>query len=261
MAYRWAMALMLALAALGCKKKEGCTDPLSLNYDAEATVDDGSCTYAPPQLSIHVTHKVGNQAFAFGETYQDSSGRQFQFTVARFYISRPWLAKDGDTTLLGAYAHIVAGTDATYPLGTCATGSYVGLGWDVGIDSVTNHGDPLLFAEGHPLSPTSPTNDHWTWNTGYVFLKMEGLADTSAAMSGTLDKPWELHVATDPLLRSLSFTKAVSISQGQNQVVAVTVDWLKALSGYDFRRSSHTTDVPSIARRAMDNLITGIQIP
>ena len=28
------------------KKKEGCTDPISIYYDHEADVDDGSCTYA-----------------------------------------------------------------------------------------------------------------------------------------------------------------------------------------------------------------------
>ena len=28
----------------------GCTDPLAYNYDPNATVDDGSCTYSPPVL-------------------------------------------------------------------------------------------------------------------------------------------------------------------------------------------------------------------
>lgn len=32
--------------AFSCKKKEGCTDPISFNYDADAEKDDGSCEYA-----------------------------------------------------------------------------------------------------------------------------------------------------------------------------------------------------------------------
>jgi hypothetical protein len=40
--------LLLFIAILimpSCKEKEGCADPISLNYDADAEKDDGSCQY------------------------------------------------------------------------------------------------------------------------------------------------------------------------------------------------------------------------
>ncbi|MEC8723014.1 MAG: hypothetical protein VXX59_04320, partial [Candidatus Thermoplasmatota archaeon] len=49
--------LMVSMAAAGClggddddtttTDVEGCTDSTATNYDADATVDDGSCTFPP----------------------------------------------------------------------------------------------------------------------------------------------------------------------------------------------------------------------
>jgi hypothetical protein len=80
------LLLMLLIAASGCKK-EGCTDPLSDNFDPDAKVDDGSCAYSPATLSLEVTHKVGNQPFAFYSPFQDANGRNYLFRVARFHLS------------------------------------------------------------------------------------------------------------------------------------------------------------------------------
>ena len=46
------LLLSLALFTVASCKKEGCTDPNAINYDADAKKDDGTCTYltASPTL-------------------------------------------------------------------------------------------------------------------------------------------------------------------------------------------------------------------
>jgi hypothetical protein len=41
------LGVTLALTTVASCRKEGCTDPDSINYNADAKKDDGSCQYAP----------------------------------------------------------------------------------------------------------------------------------------------------------------------------------------------------------------------
>ena len=54
------LALTTMFAVTSCKKKEGCTDPTSLNYDPDAEDDDGSCTYPPPTTTKPIVEITGN---------------------------------------------------------------------------------------------------------------------------------------------------------------------------------------------------------
>lgn len=59
-----------------CKKKEGCTDPISISYDPEAKKDNGSCEYGgtggnitlvakPEHHGVSIISKVGYVDSAF----------------------------------------------------------------------------------------------------------------------------------------------------------------------------------------------------
>jgi hypothetical protein len=253
------LALCLSMLATGCKR-EGCTDPLSTNYDPKAKVDDGTCVYPTPTLSLHFNHRVGTLPFSTDSVYQDSSGRRFSLDKARFYLSGPALLTDNGVVPIAKYLQVVAGQNVNYSLGEVAEEHINGFRFDIGVDSVTNHSDPSLFPDDHALSLLSPTQDHWTWNVGYVFLKIEGLADTSAAMNGVPDQPFGMHIATDPLLSEVSLESHFHIEHGQNHVLTINIDWSRAFSGYDFRRSTHTTDNFLIAERAMHNFVTGFTV-
>ncbi|MFZ1687154.1 MAG: hypothetical protein WAU70_07020 [Flavobacteriales bacterium] len=66
-----AIALCALIAtAPACKKKEGCTDPVALNYDADADNDDGSCTYATPSNVINLQGSITvNTTLTADKTY------------------------------------------------------------------------------------------------------------------------------------------------------------------------------------------------
>lgn len=252
------MLVLLVLAGSSCKKKEGCTDPQSTSYDPEAKVDDGSCTYPPSTFSIEVTHKVGTQPFAFNTTYQDANGRNYQFRTARFHLSSPYLKASPGNTPLNTYLQITA-SKSSYELVDVAAGDYQGLAFDVGVDSVANHGDPTLWPEDHPLSLMNSNQDHWSWNVGYVFLKIEGFVDTTAAMNGPIDKFFFLHIATDDLLSPVTVSKNFTVPNGEDYVFSFVIDWEKALANVDLRRqTTQTSDNFPLAEQIMHDFVTGI---
>ena len=55
---RYFTFLSITLLLFSCKKEEGCMDPFAQNYNALATIDDGSCNYTPIDLMIHFTQTV-----------------------------------------------------------------------------------------------------------------------------------------------------------------------------------------------------------
>ena len=48
-----------------CGPVDGCTDPLALNYNPEATNDDGSCVYPEPCAANEVTMVISTQAWGY----------------------------------------------------------------------------------------------------------------------------------------------------------------------------------------------------
>ena len=254
------LGLTLIVSTTGCKR-EGCTDPLSSNYDPDAKVDDGTCEYPEGTLSLMVHHMVGMDPFSTSATFTASNGRQYKFTTARFYLSQFTLEnEDGGKKQSENYLQIEAGT-MNYELGSIAPGSYHMISFNIGVDSAANHVDPTTYPAGHALSASNPSFDHWTWNSGYIFLKIEGLTDTTAAMNGAIDTGFEMHIGTDMLLRKLDIHSHFDVANAGSHTVHMNIDWGKALDGIELRDGgTNTMSNMPLATQIANNMANAITI-
>ncbi|MCB0410006.1 MAG: hypothetical protein KDD29_07290 [Flavobacteriales bacterium] len=173
-----ATTLILSVIAFSsCSKKEGCTDPLANNYDADADKDDGSCTYnaTTGKLSFSFTHNFDGTPVSntdFNQfNYINQNGDTLSLTKLRYLISDIRLyTSTGDSILIEGYklVDVTNNTGLSWaPADDIPFGSYTGISFIFGFDSLDN--------TGNYVDLNSAT---WNWPAmlggGYHFMQMEG---------------------------------------------------------------------------------------
>ena len=253
-----ALLVFTSFSFTGCKQ-EGCIDPLAVNYDEEADKDDGSCIYET-QLKLHLHNNFGSSEFLYGSDYELADGRKLNLSIARFYFSNIRLMNgSAETPLADVYKQWNA-SEEHYMLGDAPAGTYTGIKFDIGVDSTANYGDPSAWPDDHALSSSSSTHDHWSWNSGYIFMKIEGKADTSAAMNGTINGDFVYHVGTPNFARTVEIPVNFSISEGSTGEVHLEVDLMKFFDNVDLTADfdTHTMNNMPLAGAVADGIAGSI---
>ena len=83
------LLLTVTLPLLQSCDNAGCIDPNSLNYDPEATEDDGKCEY--PSLTLNFNYKIGDTDLTKDNTY-NINGTAVSFEAVQFYVANPRVA-------------------------------------------------------------------------------------------------------------------------------------------------------------------------
>lgn len=207
-------------------------------------------------LTLHLHSNAGAHEANFDSIFVNSANQRYTIADYRMYISNIVLIKnDGSEFPITGKVFLTNPETDEYDLGMVPVGNYKGFKFQVGLDSAINHSDPSIYPSSSPLSVQTPSI-HWTWNSGYIFWKVEGKVDTTVAQTGPINVDFLYHIGMDDLKRPIDFTTdAFSVLSGQDQLIHVEFDLNAALSNVDMTTElmTHTMDNMMLATKIADN--------
>jgi hypothetical protein len=137
-------------------------------------------------LHVEISHLVGQQPLQLADVeYTLADGEQLRVDRLRYYLSNFRLRRHDGTWSAAArsdadargYFLVDAAQPAsrTFAVAGFAPGEYEGIEFVVGVDAARNHAG----VQSGALDPAQGM--FWTWNTGYIFFKLEGRSPQSTA--------------------------------------------------------------------------------
>lgn len=216
-------------------KKEGCTDPVALNYDSHANKDNGTCEYSIESYSsqLSITPLVNSLDVVFDTImYQHPLGYNFSVATLKFFISDVVLyASNGDSTVLEGAHYFDAkegATDVQLWSEEIPDGLYSGIGFDFGLNENNN-------VSGTYINPPESLME-WPvpMGGGYHYMKFEGKYDSL----GTI-KNFNLHTGAlngNPYHFRVTLNQSFSISDGSVDIeLNMNLEnWLQQPNPFDF---------------------------
>lgn len=135
----------------------------------------------PGEVDLQFTNVVGTKPLNLdGTAYATPAGETFTVSTLEYYVTNIKLTRSDGTEYAAPNLYFLV--DQRKPasqhlaLTGVPAGTYTRLSFVLGVDAATTQADPLQLTGA--LNPAN--NMYWTWNTGHIFMKMEGTV-TSAS--------------------------------------------------------------------------------
>lgn len=137
------------------------------------------------KVNLEFDNMVGNQKLELDTgAYTNANGDDFKITTFKYRICNLTFNKaDGSKTLIPeSYLLIDAADEQTtlQTLDNVPAGDYVSMDFVIGVDSLRNFAGAQIGA----LDPAKGM--YWSWNTGYIFVMLEGSSSKSTAKDNML---------------------------------------------------------------------------
>lgn len=223
-------------------------------------------------LVLDFVGKVGNEKLTLKNT-KFNPGNNFRVNIEtlKFYLSNIILIKeDGSEVLAKDVAfvdfdnnHTSNSSNGESIILEVDEGKYKGIKMGFGVDRSKNNSDPSVYKEDEPLSIYNGM--HWSWNTGYIFMKLEGKFDSDTT-ANILSQDYLFHTGLNELYTAATFNKNFQLKGDETKVLKFNIDANKMfhsdsksinLSTESF---THTTGDKPLAEKVRDLFILAISV-
>lgn len=176
--------------------------------------------------------------------YTNNFGEQYNISKFKYYISHTGLSNIASTVTNKEYylidENIASSKSISFDV---PVGSYTAINFLLGVDSARN-------VSGAQSGALDPLNDmFWTWNSGYIMAKMEGISPQSTIVNNKVEYHIGGFAGANSVLKNISIVVPVSslnkidIREGKISEVFIEADFDKWWQGsYNLK----IADVPSV---------------
>lgn len=220
--------LFLTILGYSCKKND------VVEYDSTKKSN----------VTIEYDNVVGSSDLLLNtSTYTNAVGEAFKITKLKYFVSNFVLTNASGTTYTVPQNDCYFIVDESVASSRTVSlsvpeGEYKTLSFVIGVDSLRNTKD-VSQRTGTLDVTTSAADMYWSWNSGYIFFKMEGTADVSTNAT----KIFQFHIGlfggmSTPTLNniktiSIDLTTAgtAKVKTGKTPNIHLMADVLKVFNG------------------------------
>jgi hypothetical protein len=208
-------------------------------------------------IVLEFDNVVGSQNLQLNgpQTYVNANGDQFNVTLLNYYISNIKLNGVGNSYSETESYHLLEASNAEnmeFDLNNVPAGNYTSITYTIGVDSLRN----ISGAQTGALDPANGM--FWSWSTGYIMLKLEGVSPQSTQS----DKTFVLHAGgfsgANSVVRTITLNLPNTLvvkSEGSTHmhIAADVLKTLKAPNIIDFSTTNVIHMPGASAKRLADN--------
>jgi hypothetical protein len=233
---------------------------LACNNDSVEPIDNST-----NDVVLEFDNRVGAQKMALGTgTYKNGSGEEFTLTTFNYFISNVALKKtDGNVVKFPDQYFLIRQADPTSwmaHLKDVPAADYTEINFLIGVDSTRT----VASAEKRTgvLDEYSEENHGmaWNWNSGYIFVKMEGTSPV-VPLNSAGERAFAMHIggfkspANNLRTVTLPLNTTATVRQSIAPTIHLVADFMKVFDGPNTIKLAETNSIhnPSVAGPIADN--------